>query len=60
VWHVSVKVEGVFHSLACILVPKVLDVDSGFVDGVTQAKEVTEFINELRSQGQPSRGYEAG
>jgi len=36
---VSVEVEGVFHSLARILVPKVLDADGGFVDGVARAKE---------------------
>ena len=46
-WHISVKVEGVFHSLACILVPEVLDVDSGFIDRVVQAKEVMEFVDEL-------------
>jgi len=56
---ISVKVEGVFHSLACVLVPKVLDVDSGFVDRVAWAKEATEFINELRGQGQPSHRHES-
>jgi len=49
VWCISVEVEGVFHSLARILVSKVLDVDSGFVDGVTRAKKATEFVDELRS-----------
>jgi len=48
---VSVKVEGVFHSLACILIPKVLDVDSGFVDGVARAKEALEFVDERCGQG---------
>jgi len=48
---VSVEVEGVFHSLACILVPKVLDVDGGFVDGVARAKEATEFVNEHQGRG---------
>ena len=48
---VSVKVEGVFHSLAHILVPKVLDADSGFVDRVMQAKEATEFVDEHWGQG---------
>ena len=51
VWRVSVEVEGVFHNLACILVPKVLDADSGFVDGVAWAKETMEFINEHRGRG---------
>ena len=57
--HVSVEVEGVFHSLAHILVSKVLDVDSGFIDGVARAKEVTEFVDELRGRGQPSRRHES-
>jgi len=48
---ISVEVEGVFHSLACVLVPKVLNVDSGFVDRVTRAKEATEFVDERRGRG---------
>jgi len=48
---VSVEVEGVLHSLARILVPKVLDADGGFVDGVTRAKEATEFVDEHRGRG---------
>jgi len=48
---VSVEVDGVFHSLAHVLVPKVLDADSSFVDGVTRAKEATEFVDERRGRG---------
>ena len=43
---VLIEVEGVFHSLARILVPKVFDADSGFVDGVTRAEKAAEFVNE--------------
>ena len=46
-WHILVKVEGVFHSLAHVLVPKVLDANSGFIDGVAWAKEAAEFVDEL-------------
>jgi len=49
--HVSVEVEGVFHSLARILVPKVLDADGGFVDGVARAKEAMEFVDEHWGRG---------
>ena len=44
--HVSVKVEGVFHSLAHVLVSKVLNADSGFIDGIAWAKEVIEYIDQ--------------
>jgi len=57
---ISVEVKGVFHSLARVLVPKVLDADSGFVDGVARAEEAAELVDEHRGQGQPSRRHEAG
>jgi len=50
-WHVLIEVKGVFHSLACVLVPKVFNADSGFVDGVVRAKEAVEFVDEHRGRG---------
>jgi len=51
VQHILIEVEGVFHSLAHVLVPKVLDADCGFVDGVMQAEEAAEFVDEHPGQG---------
>ena len=45
---VLIEVEGVFHSLVRVLVSKVLDANSGFVDGVVRAEEATEFVDEHR------------
>ena len=59
-WRVLVEVESVLHSLACVLVPKVFNTDSGFVDGVAQAEEVAEFVNEHLDRGQPGSRHETG
>ena len=48
---IPIEVEGVFHSLACILVPKVFDADSGLVDRVARAEEAAEFIDEHPGRG---------
>jgi len=57
---VPIEVKGVFHSLAHVLVPKVLDADSGFVDRVTRAEEMAEFVDEHPDQGQPGSRHETG
>jgi len=48
---VPIEVEGVFHSLAHVLVPKVLDADSGFIDRVARVEEAVELVNEHPGRG---------
>jgi len=48
---IPIEVEGVFHSLARVFVPKILDADSGFIDGVVRAEETAEFIDEHQGRG---------
>jgi len=48
---IPIEVEGVFHSLARVFVPKVLNADSGFVDRVARAEEAAEFVDEHWGRG---------
>ena len=48
---IPIEVEGVFHSLARVLVSKVFNADSGFVDRIAQAEEAAGFVDKHPGRG---------